>query len=181
MKHGKSVIRSLDRRGTKTGRLHPAELRTGRVAEPTMCERCGAALIRRVWRRPDVKPTHTFLSGVEWTVCPACTQVEREEYLGRITIDGPIVASSGTALRRRINNVAERAEHTQVEHRLVSVERDGDKLVVLTTSQKLAHRIVHELKKTFGGRASYRWLDDGCLEARWSAATKSTAQVARRA
>jgi hypothetical protein len=41
-------------------------------------------------------------------------------------------------------------------------------LEVLTTSQKLAHRITHELKKTFGGRASYKWSDsDGALFATW--------------
>jgi hypothetical protein len=49
----------------------------------------------------------------------------------------------------------------------VSVERRGDVLEVLTTSQKLAHRIVHELKKAFGGRTSYVWADDRTLLASW--------------
>jgi len=30
-------------------------------------------------------------------------------------------------------------------------------LEILTTSQKLAHRIAHELAKAFGGRAKYQW------------------------
>lgn len=39
---------------------------------------------------------------------------------------------------------------------------------VLTASQKVAHRIVHELKKAFRGRTSYRWSDrDGSLLATW--------------
>ena len=38
-----------------------------------------------------------------------------------------------------------------------------DALEVLTTSQKLAHRIVHELKKLLGGKATYAWSDDGSL------------------
>lgn len=39
---------------------------------------------------------------------------------------------------------------------------------VLTTSQKLAHRIVHELKKAFRGQAGYAWSDrDGSLLATW--------------
>lgn len=92
--------------------------------------------------------------------------------MGRVTIDGDRVRSEATALRRRIANVAARAEHTQVERRVVSVERAPDgKLVVLTTSQKLAHRIVHELKKAFGGRATYRWSDDGSLEAKLAMGT----------
>ena len=176
MKQGKGVIRKLNRSATASGKLHPAELRRGREAEPTMCERCGATLTRRVWHRPSqAKPTHAFFERVSWAICPACTQVEREEYLGRITIDGDVVRSDGDAIRRRIHNVAERAEYTQVEHRVVSLDEVDGKLVVLTTSQKLAHRIVHELKKAFGGRASYQWLDDGCLEARWSATTRRAA------
>jgi hypothetical protein len=49
----------------------------------------------------------------------------------------------------------------------VSVERRGQVVEVLTTSQKLVHRIVHELKKTFGGRTSYVWSDDRTLLATW--------------
>ena len=168
MKHGKAVIRSLAHQSTGDRKLHPAERRTGRASEPTLCERCGAVLVRRVWRRgTDLKPSHAVLEGATWSVCPACVQVASEEYMGRVTLDGDLVRSDAAALRRRIANVAARAEYTQVERRVVSIDRTPDgKLVVLTTSQKLAHRIVHELKKAFGGRATYRWSDDGSLEAR---------------
>ena len=45
-------------------------------------------------------------------------------------------------------------------------------LEVLTTSQKLAHRIVHELRKAFRGRAYYIWsADDGSLLATWERET----------
>lgn len=168
MKQGKGVIRSLAHQSTRDHKLHPAERRTGRASEPTLCERCGAVLMRRAWRRgTDLKPSHAVLAAATWATCPACAQVAKEEYMGRVTLDGDLVRSDAAALRRRIANVAARAEHTQVQRRVVSIERTTDgKMVVLTTSQKLAHRIVHELKKAFGGRASYRWSDDGSLEAR---------------
>ena len=70
-------------------------------------------------------------------------------------------------IRARIRNVAEHAQYTQPQRRLLSAERQGDVLEVLTTSQKLAHRIVHELKKAFRGRANYQWSDDGSLFAIW--------------
>jgi hypothetical protein len=39
---------------------------------------------------------------------------------------------------------------------------------VVATSQKLAHRIVYELRKAFRGRATYAWsADDGSLLATW--------------
>jgi hypothetical protein len=77
------------------------------------------------------------------------------------------VVAEEAVIRRRIQNVAARAGFTQPERQIVSVERRGDVLEVLTTSQKLAHRIVHELKKAFGGRTSHVWSDDRTLFASW--------------
>jgi len=70
---------------------------------------------------------------------------------------GATVAAKLDAIRRRIRNVAQRAGFTQPERQIVSIEWDGATLEILTTSQKLAHRIAHELAKAFGGRAKYQW------------------------
>jgi hypothetical protein len=86
-----------------------------------------------------------------------------------VVIRGAWAATNAAAIRRRIENVAARAGFTQPERRLVSVDAGPDGLDVITTSQKLAHRIVAELKKAFGGRASYAWSDrDGSLFATWT-------------
>ncbi|MBV8356385.1 MAG: hypothetical protein JO189_00400, partial [Deltaproteobacteria bacterium] len=50
---------------------------------------------------------------------------------------------------------------------------------VLTTSQKLAHRLAHELKKAFGGRVTYNWSDDGTLLAHWNYETQKGASRRR--
>jgi NMD protein affecting ribosome stability and mRNA decay len=135
--------------------------------EPSMCERCGAVYARRTWRRQD-RVTQTMLQQAAWTVCPACEQARAGEYFGRVLLRGRYVAANEAALRKRIDNVADRAEFTQPQRRLVSITRTRDGLEVLTTSQKLAHRIVHEMKKAFRGRATYSWSDrDGSLSATW--------------
>jgi hypothetical protein len=166
MPRGKGLIRSLSRRGTRSAKTQPVEARRGRLPEPSMCERCGAVFSRRVWRRGRVA-SPARLARVRWTVCPACEQVSRQEYYGRVLVRGAFARANEALVRRRIENVAARAAHTQPERRIVSIERDGDALEVLTTSQKLAHRIVRELKKLFGGRASYTWTDDRALLATW--------------
>jgi hypothetical protein len=166
MTKGKGLIRATNRSGAASKKRVPAERATGRLTEPTVCERCGAIFSNRAWRRRR-GVTGALLDRAAWTQCPACKQTRGGEYWGRVVVRGSFALANESAIRQRIQNVAAQAESTQPEHRLVSVEREGDVLDVLTTSQKVAHRIVHELKKAFRGRASYKWSDDGSLFAVW--------------
>jgi hypothetical protein len=160
MRKTKGLIRSRSRRGSASKKTHGAETRRGRPAEPTACDRCGAVFVRRSWHRTG-SVSHALLARARWSTCPACEQTRADEYLGRVLVRGD--GAHDADVRHRIANVAARAGTTQPERRVVSIERQGDTLEVLTTSQKLAHRIVHELRKLLGGRAAYRWSDDGSL------------------
>jgi NMD protein affecting ribosome stability and mRNA decay len=134
----------------------------------TVCERCGDVFWRKTWRRSEKRVTHALLARKLWGICPACRQVETGTYFGRVVLRGGYIAGHETEIRRRIQNVAATARHTQPERRVVAIRRPAGGLEVLTTSQKLAHRIVHELRKAFGGRALYSWSDrDGRLFAIW--------------
>lgn len=166
MHKGKGLIRASNRSGTTSRKTTPSERVSGRLAEPTVCERCGAIFSRRTWRRPRAV-TAALLERAVWRQCPACKQTRGGAYCGRVIVRGAFMVANEAAIRQRIQNVAARAQFTQPERRLVSADREGDVLDVLTTSQKLAHRIVRELKKAFRGRASYKWSDDGSLFAVW--------------
>jgi hypothetical protein len=149
-------------RGSRSGKVAPAA-RGGHVfADPTTCERCGAVYTRKTWRRraPGGR------GRVARDVCPACRQQAGRRFYGRLIVEGLLVPEWREQLTRRIRNVAARAEFTQPERRVIAIRfRDGA-LEVLTTSQKLAHRLARELQKAFGGRARYRWSDrDGRLVA----------------
>lgn len=163
----KGLIRSLVRRAVRSSKS-PSVARKGPVfRDPTVCDRCGAVYTRRSWRQGR-KLTGALLTRAAWARCPGCLQAGRGEYFGRVIVRGPYAARNLAAIRRRIANVAERAAFTQPERRLVASEWDGEKLEVLTTSQKLAHRIAHELKKLFRGRVSYHWLaEESVLVATW--------------
>jgi NMD protein affecting ribosome stability and mRNA decay len=163
-KAGKGLIRSLNRSSTRSNKVHAAEVRQGRLREPSVCEQCGAVFSRRVWRKPATFSA-ALLTRARWTRCPACVQASREEYLGRVLLRGPYAAARVREITARIHNVVARAHETQPERRMVSIEGQESGLEVLTTSQKLAHRIAHELQKAFGGRTTYVWADDGVLTA----------------
>jgi len=165
-KKGKGLIRSLNRSATRPLKVRAAEVRSGRLAEPAACEQCGAIYRRRVWRSPAA-PSPALLERARWTRCPACVQAARQEYLGRVLLHGCYLDLHRDAVTARIRNVATRARVRQPQRRVVSLEARDGTIEVLTTSQKLAHRIAHEMKKAFGGRTTYSWADDGVLTARW--------------
>jgi hypothetical protein len=101
-------------------------------------------------------------------VCPACRQVVNGQAFGRVILEGSYVELHAAELLRRIDNVAMRAAFTQPERRLIGIDTRGSTVEVLTTSQKLAHRIARELEKAFRGSVSYHWSDgDGRLLAVW--------------
>jgi NMD protein affecting ribosome stability and mRNA decay len=169
-KKSKGLIRSLNRRAVRDDKS-PAVVHKARTPkDPSICERCGAIYERKTWRG-DRKVTEQVAKTAEWTVCPACEQVSRQEGQGKVMLLGSSVAARRDLIRRRIDNVAKRAAATQPERRITSIDELGptgeEGLEVLTTSQKLAHRIVHELRKLFGGSATYSWQEDGALYAEW--------------
>src|SRR3990172_12966783 len=103
MTKGKGLIRSLNRKGTRSGKVKP----TKPLPEPTCCERCGAVFSRQTWRK-DRRLTHAMLGRAAWTVCPACRQAARSEYFGRVLIRGAYAAANEAVIRQRIQNVAAR-------------------------------------------------------------------------
>lgn len=166
-RNDKSLIRSLSRRGTAFDKSPPVARKAARPAEPTICDRCGAVFLDKTWRQRR-RLSAELLERATWSTCPGCAQAGHAEYFGRVLIRGAGVAANLDAIRARIRNVAARAAYTQPERMITSEEWDGATLEVLTTSQKLAHRIVHELRKAFGGKALYTWSDaDGSLFATW--------------
>ena len=164
---GRGRIRSLNRRGSRDDKAPPVAHLNLKFKEPTICDRCGAVYLRKTWRQRRRVPAE-LMREATWAVCPSCLQVARHDHFGRVLLSGDYVGEHLDAITRRIHNVSERAAATQPERKLVSMQWQGDVYEVLTTSQKLAHRIAHELEKAFGGRAAYTWSDgDGGLFATW--------------
>jgi NMD protein affecting ribosome stability and mRNA decay len=167
--------RGYDRRGVKDRKGSPSTEKPNRIRENTMCDACGAQYARRTWRS-DRRITSALLDDAVWDHCPACTQRRSGVAYGRIVVRGVQSSADEEAIRRRIANVATRAQHTQPQRRVLSIDRAENGLDVLTTSQKLAHRIVKELRKAFGGSETYVWdAKDGALYATWTARARPRA------
>jgi hypothetical protein len=163
---GKQMVRARVRRGSESSRApRVARKASPKLREAAICKGCGASFVRRVWRKRPL--TAALFDEAAWGSCPAREQIGRGEYYGRVLATAADFLDR-EAVESRIRNVARRAGHTQPERHIVSIDWSDRRLEVLTTSQKLAHRIARELVKAFGGRSSFRWSsDDGSLTALW--------------
>jgi len=164
--HGRQ--RALDHRGARADKS-PAVASDHIYASGTVCGGCGAVYSRKSWRRSGERPAAALAPGAERHPCPACRQTHEGRAYGRVVLRGPWLKDHEDEVRHRIANVEARARHTQPERRVIEIARGKDGLEVMSTSQKLAHRLVREIEKAFGGRSSYRWSDsDGSLTATWA-------------
>ncbi len=157
----KALIRSMNRRGVRSDKSPPVAQKQ-KFSDPSICDRCGAVYSGKSWRRGR-RLAREVMDKAQWVKCPGCTQTAAGEYHGQVLI----AAGDRTSLQAilaRIANVEQRAQFTQPERRIVATNWNGKTIEVLTTSQKLAHRIAREVEKAFGGRAHFAWSDDdGCL------------------
>ena len=157
----KGLTRSLDRRGTRSDKTPPVA-RKQKFSDPSVCDRCGAVYTDKTWRTGRRLPREAT-DKANWVKCPGCAQSASGEYHGQVLI----TVGEGVnreAVAARIANVERHARVTQPERQIVSISWDGDTVEVLTTSQKLAHRMAREIEKAFAGRAQFSWSnDDGTL------------------
>lgn len=165
---GKALVRALERVGARSDKSPAVARKVAAVHEQTVCGGCGAVFVRKTWRRTSRRLVEAMAQGALPGVCPACRQVVKGQAFGRVVLEGSYVENHAGELLRRIRNVATRAAFTQPERRLIGMDTRGSTVEVLTTSQKLAHRIARELEKAFRGSVSYHWSDgDGRLLAIW--------------
>jgi hypothetical protein len=146
----KALIRSMNRRGTESDKTPPVA-RQQKFRDPSICDRCGAVYTGKTWRRGP-RLAREVMDNAPWVTCPGCAQAASGEYRGQVLIE----VSEGAnreAISARIVNVERRAQITQPERQVVGTTWNGKTLEVLTTSQKLAHRIAREVGKAFGGRS----------------------------
>ena len=163
----RGLVRALVRRGSRSDRSPTAAHLRPVARDPTLCRGCRAVFTRKTWRRSRRRTLLALRRG--WLgLCPACRQQQSHRGLGHLRLEGTYLEGHAVEVRRRIQNVAARAQHTQPERRLLEIRPHGGGWEVLTTSQELAHRLGRELQKAFGGTVRYAWSDrDGELLAVW--------------
>ena len=105
----RGLIRSLNRRGTRSNMSPPVAQKGHAPADPSVCDTCGSVYTAKTWRRDRPLPAKV-INAAAWTICPACKQAKSGKYFGRVLIRGFDALSNLDAIRLRIANVERRAD-----------------------------------------------------------------------
>jgi NMD protein affecting ribosome stability and mRNA decay len=140
----------------------PYEPRT-KVRGTTRCADCGALFYRGRWTW-RASPAHAIAG-----LCPACRRIRERAPAGFVRLRGAFVREHDTELMNRVRRCeqSERREHPL--QRIMSVDRQGDGILVTTTDSHLARRIGEALRDAYKGELRYRYSkDERLLRVSWT-------------
>ena len=128
------------------------------MAEPTVCDECGAIYVNRRWTARG--PTFRASRLGHWhpsytTTCPACVQMANGIVGGYLTVEGPFFEEHRAEIGRLLSNEARRAREDNPLSRTMGREETNGKLVITTTTEHLAQRLGHALEKAYHGKTTY--------------------------
>jgi hypothetical protein len=129
-----------------------------KLAEPAACEKCGALYTDGRWvARDKARETaqHEHWRPGNLTTCPACKQIDNHVAGGYVSISGKFLVEHRADIHSLMENEAERAREDNPLSRIMSRRDFADRLLIETTTEHLAQRLGHSLKKAFDGEVSY--------------------------
>ena len=126
--------------------------------EPVVCSECGAAYVGRRWVGANVKAKIGKRERLprKTTVCYACRQAQSRVAGGYLYLDGGFVIEHRGEIEHLLRNTGERAAVDNPLARIMGWESAGDqRLIITTTTERLAQRLGHALQKAFSGEVRY--------------------------
>lgn len=125
--------------------------------EPTVCEKCGALYRKGHWTLNKSALTKGSFEKFEpsITTCPACLQMATGEPAGFVYIEGGFFSKHEDEIENLLKNEDEKAAHVNPLARVMELKRTKNRLVVTTTTERLAQRIGRSLSRAFGGAVRY--------------------------
>lgn len=128
------------------------------LKEPAWCEKCGAVYMKRRWFSKNFIAGNRYASckSANPTTCPACRQIEEGIAGGYVSLGGDFFKTHREEIERLLKNEAQRALEDNPLSRVISWGEQADgKATIETTTEHLAERFGHALKKAFRGEVKY--------------------------
>jgi hypothetical protein len=142
--------------------------KVGRVADPYMpaegqeasvCTACQAVYQAKRWFFDE--KLYKKLAGTDQArevTCPTCRKIKDRYYEGVLTLRGEFFEQHRDEILTLLNNEAARVAGRSVADRIITMTKAAkDKLVVETTTEKLAQHLGRAVHKAYKGDLDFRW------------------------
>ena len=139
------------------GRVNePYELAAGQ--EAAVCQECHALYQGKRWSF-DEKLYGKLEGGgkVRQVVCPTCRKIKDHYVEGYLTLSGEFLTQHREELVTLLENEAAKVGNRSVDDRIIQMVPEKDKLVVETTTDKLAQHLGRAIYKAYKGDLNFRW------------------------
>jgi NMD protein affecting ribosome stability and mRNA decay len=150
-------------KGKKFGHAGRAEdsYRLEEGQEAAVCQVCHALYQGKRWFY-DEKLINRLAGTpkLREVTCPTCRQIEDHYPEGILTLSGEFLTQHRDEIVRLLEKEAARVSKRTVQDRVIQMKGEGkDKLVVETTTEKLAQHLGRAVYRAYKGDLSFRWAE----------------------
>ncbi len=118
-----------------------------------VCTGCTAISSLKHWYiDPDRYKLLMKKSQYHPVLCPGCKRVEQHAYDGQVVLEGPLLKDSRDEVMALIKHTEGKAWHDNPISRIASIDGNGTRIEILTTTKWLAQRIGKQFQKAFKGK-----------------------------
>ncbi len=141
--------------------------KVGRVDDPYMpaegqeasvCTTCKAVYQSKRWFFDD--KLFSRLAGTDKArevICPTCRKIKDHFSEGVLTLSGEFFQEHKDEILTLLKNEAARVSRRSVDDRIIKMAEEGSRLVVETTTEKLAQHLGRAVYKAYKGDLDFRW------------------------
>jgi NMD protein affecting ribosome stability and mRNA decay len=133
------------------------------MPEPSRCENCGAVYLNKRWyidaEAASLQPEKISRS----VICPGCRKVKDHYAEGYVNLSGAYLWEHEEEIHNIIKNEEKKARNKNPLEKIISMERQGDDLLIETTEEKLAEHLGRALHKAHQGELKVTWTDDHAI------------------
>lgn len=101
--------------------------------------------------------------GAEKAICEEAGGIATPQPAGYVYISGQCASAHRTELIRMMLHYETRARARNPERRILSIEKQSDSTVVMTTASQFAHELGVALRLTYRGSLDVQYSDDACV------------------
>lgn len=153
--------RDVDRRERRGDMLirerrHDPYKARAKLAEPSVCENCGAIFSGGRWAWSETVP-----AGAEHVTCPACHRIADNYPAGEVLLGGSYLKVHRNEIIRLMRNTEAQEKQSHPLERIIAIQDTDDGVKVMTTGLHLPGRIGHALEDAHKGTLDMHYDAEG--------------------